>query len=309
MSDIENLSPAEPTPSDPTPTSVLPAPATEPAAEPAAEPAQPTPTEGDWPADWRQKYAGEDPKLLKRLERYGSPKAALDALFAAQAKVAEKGTRLKEGATPEEVAAWRAENGIPESPDKYELSLPNGLVIGEADKEGVSEFLKQAHEANMSPAQVSQAVSWYLDKQEQALAAQSARDEETRMAAEDELRSEYGPEYRRNIRIANELLDEAPEGLKDKILASRGPDGVPLGNDPAMIRWLVGLRLELNPIATVSPGSGTNAVQSVENELQNLRSLMGDRQSEYWKGPKANQLQERYRALTSALHKETRRAA
>lgn len=307
MSDIEPPSPAAPTPSDPIP---APAPLL---ADPApVEGEQPAPvgetppvdsTGGDWPADWRQKYAGEDPKILKRLERYGSPKAALDALFAAQAKVSEKGTRLREGATPDEVAQWRTENGIPDAPDKYELNLPNGLVIGDADREGVADFLKQAHEANMLPSQVNQAVAWYLDKQEQVVAAQAARDEETRMAAEDELRAEYGPEYRRNVVIANQLLDSAPEGVKDRILAARGPDGVPLGNDPSMIRWLVGLSRELNPIATVVPGSGTNAVQAVENELADLRKMMGDHKSEYWKGPKAANLQARYRDLTTAMQK------
>ena len=312
MPDFDPVDPAPPPtpqPIDPAPAPLLadPAPPAPPAGDPPPPAGDPPPpvdsTEGDWPADWRQKYAGEDPKILKRLERYGSPKAALDALFAAQAKVSEKGTRLREGATPDEVAQWRTENGIPDAPDKYELNLPNGLVIGDADREGVADFLKQAHEANMLPSQVNQAVAWYLGKQEQAVAAQAARDEETRMAAEDELRAEYGPEYRRNVVIANQLLDSAPEGVKDRILAARGPDGVPLGNDPSMIRWLVGLSRELNPIATVVPGSGTNAVQAVENELADLRKMMGDHKSEYWKGPKAANLQARYRDLTTAMQK------
>lgn len=304
MPDIESLSPVDPTPSAPipAPAPLLADPAPAPVGEPTLE-AAPELQEGDWPADWRQKYAGEDPKILKRLERYGSPKAALDALFAAQAKVSEKGTRLRDGAAPDEVAQWRTENGIPDSPDKYELNLPNGLIIGEADREGVSDFLKQAHEANMHPSQVNQAVAWYLGKQEQAVAEQSARDEETRMSAEDELRAEYGPDYRRNVSIANQLLDGAPEGVKDRLLAARGPDGTPLGNDPALIRWLVGVSRELNPITTVVPGSGTNAVQAVESEIAEMRKMMGDRTSEYWKGPKASQLQARYRDLTTALQK------
>ena len=86
MSDIENPSPAAPTPSDPipAPAPLLADPAPVEGEQPApvgeAPPATEPVTEGDWPADWRQKYAGDDPKILKRLERYGSPKAALDAL-------------------------------------------------------------------------------------------------------------------------------------------------------------------------------------------------------------------------------------
>ena len=48
---------------------------------------------------------------------------------------------------------------------------------------------------------------------------------ESRMATEDELRAEFGPDYRVNVKIANELLDSAPGGLKNKLLAGRMADG------------------------------------------------------------------------------------
>lgn len=268
------------------------------------------PAAGDWPEDWRQKYAQGNEKVMKRLERYASPKAALDALFAAQSKIStgELKSALKPDATPEEVAAWREENGIPASPGEYELNLPNGLIVGEADKPMVDDFLKQAHEANMHPNQVSQALGWYFSKQDEAIAQQAARDEESRMATEDELRAEFGPEYRRNLQIANDLLAGAPGDLKDKFMTGRLADGTAIGNDPDVIRWLVGLSREINPLATVAPGSGTNAAQAVESELTTLRGMMGDRTSEYWKGPNAQRMQERYRQLVSATQKQGARA-
>src|SRR3990172_7165987 len=86
------------------------APPVDPAAvAPAAIPAPParahreaTPP-GDCPADGRQQYAGDDPKKLSRLERYASPKAALDALFAAQQRISsgELKAALSPDATPE----------------------------------------------------------------------------------------------------------------------------------------------------------------------------------------------------------------
>ena len=83
-------------------------------------------------------------KKLKKLGRYASPQAALDALFNAQARISsgELKAPLKEDATPEEKAAWRAENNIPETPDKYELKLSDGLIVGDADKPLVDDFLK-----------------------------------------------------------------------------------------------------------------------------------------------------------------------
>lgn len=259
---------------------------------------------GDWPADWRQKYSN-DPKVLKRLERYASPKAALDALFAAQNKISsgELKSALKPDATPEERAAWREDNGIPATPKDYDLTLPNGIVVGEADRPFIDSFLEKAHAANMHPTQVKEALGWYYDQQEQTQAAMIARDEESRMKAEDELRAEFGPEYRRNVAMVKQLLDSAPEGVRDRLLDGRMSDGTPIGNDPAVIRWLVGLSRELNPVGTVVPGSGTNAVQAVETELAGLRKMMGDHKSDYWRGPMAATHQERYRKLTSALSK------
>lgn len=290
--------PADPAPIDPAPAPVDPAP---PPADPAPAPAEPT---SEWPADWRQKYS-QDPAVQKRLERYGSPKAALDALFAAQTRISKGDLlpALKDNATPEDVADYRAAHGIPATAAEYDLTLPNGLVIGEADKPMVDEFLARAHETNMHPTQVKEALGWYMDKQEQARAAQTARDTEARMACLDTLREEFGPDYKREVKIAMGVLDSAPPEVKDRFLAGRLSDGTLIGDDPAVIRWLNGLSRELNPVGTVVPGSGTNAVQAVEAEIASMRKMMADHKSDYWKGPMAAKNQARYRELTSALSK------
>lgn len=279
--------------------------------DPGADPADTSTSTADdpapastWPDNWRQQYS-EDPKVVKRLERYASPKAALDALFAAQSKISsgELKSALRENATPEELADWRAANGIPAEAKDYAVKLDNGLIIGEADQPLVDAFLAKAHAAHMQPAQVKEALGFYFEQQEQARIAQEERDNDSRALSEDTLRQEFGADYRRNIGIANQLLDGAPKGVKDQLLAGRLADGTPIGNSPDVIRWLVGLSRELNPIGTVVPGSGTNAVQAIESELGTIRKLMGDHKSEYWKGPGAAKMQERYRDLTTALQK------
>lgn len=280
-----------------------PAPAADPA--PAAPPAgDPPPAAGDWPEDWRTKYS-QDPAVLKRLERYASPKAAIDALFAAQTRISKGDLlpTLKENATPEDVAEYRTAHGIPLEATGYEINLPNGLVIGDADKPVVDEFLARAHAQNMHPSQVNDALGWYFDKQEQARVAQEARDTEHRMATEDELRAEFGPDYRLNVKLAHEILSSAPGDLSDKLLGGRLADGKLIGNDPDVVRWLTKLSRELNPVATVVPGSGTNAVQAVESEMASMKKLMGDRNSEYWKGPLAAKHQARYKQLVEAVQK------
>lgn len=308
-----------PTPSDPSAAVIPPTPAPTEQVPPSPPPVDPAPAgdppvaieteaKGIWPEDWREKYVeqhGGDPKLLKRLQRYASPQAAFDALFAAQNKISsgQIGAPLKPDATAEEKAEWRELNGIPEKASDYKVTLPNGLVFADRDKPVVDAFLERAHENNYTPAQVNDALAFYADQQMKAEQQLMANDIGSQQACEDILREEFGSEYRRNLIAVDEMLSAVPGSVKEQILTARTEDGVALGNDPAVVRWLVGLARELNPIGTVVPGSGTNAVQALETEMDGLRKMMGDHKSEYWKGPNANKLQARYRELIEAKQK------
>ncbi|HET7409683.1 MAG TPA: hypothetical protein VFJ13_05740, partial [Paracoccaceae bacterium] len=185
----------------------------------------------DWPEDWRQRLAGDDKKALKRLERLGSPKDVMTAYRALERKVSsgELKTGLKEDATPEEVASWRRENGIPEKPEDYDTTLPDGLVIGEDDKPLVGEFLTAMHAKNAHPETVKAALAAYYRIAETQQAAQIEADRGFRREAEDALRAEWGPEYRPNVNAMGNFLDGAPAGLKERLLGARLADGKLLG--------------------------------------------------------------------------------
>src|SRR3546814_10458699 len=81
-------------------------------------------------------------------------------------------------ATPEQIAEWRKEQGIPEKPEDYDLKFDNGLVIGEADKPLVAAFLKASHATNVTPAQAKAQIASYYAIQEQQQAARAEKDED-----------------------------------------------------------------------------------------------------------------------------------
>ena len=70
-------------------------------------------TEAAWPQDWRDQLAGGDEKLVKRAQRYASPRDVWNALVAAQNRISsgELKSVLPKDAKPEEIAAWRTEQG------------------------------------------------------------------------------------------------------------------------------------------------------------------------------------------------------
>ena len=270
---------------------------------PAAPAATDAPKD-DWAAT-RSKIAGADEKLLKQLSRYGSLDEAVKAGVEAQKKLAGTRSVAKPGkdATDAEKAAYREANGIPESADKYDLQLPAGLVIGDADKPFLDAFLKTAHDNNLTPEQVNAAANSHFALLEQQVQARNARDEETKVAANEALTEAWGSERDLNLNLIHGLLDTAPAGVKEQLLGARMSDGTPFGNSADALKWLATLARDSNPMATVVPGSGASAQQALAGELEQIQSLMGDRGSEYWKGAKAERMQARYRELLEVQEK------
>jgi len=241
-----------------------------------------------WGENWRKEYAGEDAKLLTQLERFQSPKAALDAYFAAQRRISEGGLKpvLPENATPEQLTAWRKENGIPEKATDYLANLPDGLVIGEGDKPLFESFVTELHKVNADPKVAHAAVAWYNKFAEDQQAVQREADTTYAAQTEDALRGEWGADYRVNQAIRTTFLNRLPEGIKDVFLNSRMPDGRALGDHPDLSKWLVGMERELNPTATLSGGAMGGDTKALESRKAEIEKLQGNQHSEYWKGTK-----------------------
>jgi len=285
--------------------SPVPTPAPSPGATPSPAPT-PEPTKG-WGDNWRQQYAGEDTKLLQRLERYQSPKAALDALIAAQNKISSGELRapLPENATPEQVAAYRQQNGIPEKPEGYFEKLPDGLVIGDADKPMFNSFAEGLHKLNAPPQIAQYAVSWYNKLQEEQAAKVAEGDTTAKTATEDALRAEWGADYRANINHIQGFLAQAPEGVADLVANARGSDGKAILNDPNVVRWLASVARDLNPTGTIVP-TGSTVGKGLEDEITEIEGFMKTNRAEYRKDEKK---QARLRDLYDARARQQARGS
>jgi hypothetical protein len=262
--------------------------------------------EGDksW-SDTVARISKGDDKIAKRLGRYDSVDSLAEALIQAQNKIASGALKsaLPENATEEQLAAWRAENGVPAAPEDYEIALEGDYVIGEADQPIVEEFVKEAHGLNLGNKEVNKVLSWYFAKEEAMVEARNAEDARQRDETTELLRETWGEDYKANKNAIVGLLDAAPPGVKDLMLGARLSDGTPLASHPDTLRWMAQMAREINPAATVVPGSTTNSAQAIETELEQLTKKMGDLESDYWKGPSAEKNQARYRDLLTAQEK------
>lgn len=265
--------------------------------------------ENTWPDTWRENYAGEDEGKLSKLANYASPNAAFDAMISAQTKISSgefKSTNpFPTEGKDEEKALWRSENGIPESSDKYDMTFDSGLVVGDDDKPMIDSFLSSAHTNNMSPDHAKATVQWYYDNEQKMKETQAEIDAQSKVDTEDALRAEWGNEYRSNINRVHGLLDTAPEGLKDKILTARMEDGTPLFSNPDTLKYFIDMALQINPATTLVPGAGDNIAGAITDEIASIEKMQGSKNSDYWKGPKSDGIQKRYRELLTAQEKMT----
>jgi hypothetical protein len=258
---------------------ILETPPADPAAPPAGDPPPATP-------DWRARMAGDDAAFLKRLARFPDEATFAKSFRSLEQKLSsgEYVKPLSPAATPEEKATWRKENGLPENPEAYVegLALPSGLVIGEAEKPVVAELAAVAHESNLDPKAFNGLVAKYYEIQDKQRQAQEDADVAFKLESEDVLRKDWqGPDFRRNLTAVNNLISTWPEGLASAVLAGRDPNGRKLGDNPAFIRQLATLALELNPAATLVPAGTTDPGKGVDARLEEIRAMRRNEPDKY----------------------------
>jgi hypothetical protein len=235
---------------------------------------RPEPT--DWPADWREKYAGQDAKALKALQRYGSPKAALDALFNAQEKIktTKRMPELPENATPEQLKEYRKATGIPDKPDDYKIELADGYVPGKEDEPYVKEFLNEMHGKNATNEQTNAALNAYYRIRETMESDRAEADEIAFASSYEELREEFGKDFKRNHGAVTNFLQQSFGDDYAAVANARGPDGAPLFSNPEIFRKFFSMATTVNPLITITPNAGSEGLKSVKQELDSIRKVM-----------------------------------
>ena len=277
-------------PVEPTPTAVAPA-----APAPDPEPAS------DWRADTLSDMGIEEgsddyEKRSNQLARYTDKAAALKAGFEAQDKIrkGEVASGLPDDPTDEQMTDWRASNGVPETADAYELSLDDGLVLGESDGRIMEGVYQVAHDRNLSTEAVSDLTNAMLKGREAEQDAKIAQDGLDEQTTTRQIKEAWGQDYQANLNLIQGLAQQLPESVRDDFLNARLGDGRALFNAPEVMVYFADMARKLNPSATVVPNSN-NPVQSINDEIKALEAKMG---TDEWH--KDQDSQQRYMALVDA---------
>lgn len=237
-----------------------------------------------WPTDWREQLAAGagDPKAAKLLERFQSPADVAKALIAAQQKI--RSGEYKRAAppsdNPEELKAWREEQGIPESPDGYEIPGVDLATLDPATKDTLEFMRGKLHEAAFDKGKAGVVAQLLQDVAVREIERTAQADATNRDAVEDALRAEWGAEYRRNINMNGAFLNQHFGDGMEAVLNARAPDGRRLADMPEFNKFLNAMA-RANGSDVMFDGDVKGGA-SIETRLEEIRRIMATNINEYY---------------------------
>ena len=254
-----------------------------------------------WPEDWREKAAqhvsaGEEKaykRELKRLERLKDPSAVYGMYRELETKFTS-GSLTKipgEDASEEDKRAFYNQIGVPEKADDYvkDFKFEDGEdFVG--DDEDAKELLEALHK-NGTPKESAHAVLNFLHERENMEAEmQDEEDEQYHWESQRALKEEMGPAYKRTINNISQLFRygaggleaENEESVRNRLLNGRTADGIKIGDDPDMIRWLAAVSHEVDPVATVMDTTAASG-RGVEERIKEIEKMIRTDKHAYFK--------------------------
>ncbi len=272
-----------------------------------------------WADDWREKVAehasaGDEKAYKRELKRLGRVKdpASIYGMYRELESKFTSGNLIKmpgEDASEEELKNFYTQIGIPESKDEYlaEFKYDDGEELGKEEREEVEGLLESLHAAG-APVEAVHAVLNHIHEanliEEEA---QVEEDEDYQIESQRALKEELGPAYKRTINNIAQVFRYAPggtdleneESVRARLLGGRTADGIRIGDDPDIIRWLAAISQEIDPVATVMDTTAPSG-RGLEERIKEIEKFIRTDKREYFKD---QAMQDEYQQLLSAREK------
>jgi hypothetical protein len=160
---------------------------------------------------WVAKQSEKDPSIAKQLRKFSSVDDLGKAWVEAQ-------KRISEG---------------------YKLNLPEGIVVGEADKPLWDLFLNNANKLNLSQAELDKVAPAYYAMEKELNIAQDKQIKEAYRQNDAALREMWSSDMATNLSINEDFLTKTGgEQLVSLLSNAMGADNRPLANHPIFAKFL-----------------------------------------------------------------------
>jgi hypothetical protein len=279
----------------------------------------PEPVAKTFPESWREDLAGGDKAFRRTLDRFDSPAALAKAYKELTVRLSSGDLQATkpppDNATPEQLAAWRAEQGLPQSATAYVdgLQLGDGTVTGQAEKALLASFADEALKGRWTADQYNRAVGWYFDMQDRLAAQRDQADAAFKHEASADLRREWGHDYATNRNAVAQFFDRSfPEDFREALLTARLPDGRVLANHPTFNKAILEVAKSINPTGAMLPNEAGGGLSNAESRIAEIEGKYmraphgSDLWKSYWTGDSGARMQQEYRGLLAAREQSRR---
>jgi hypothetical protein len=193
--------------------------------------------------------------------------------------------------------------GRPESADKYEIELPEGLpdeIASQFNDEKLSLFKQEAHKLGLNAEQVKRLVAWQAGNMSKQHEAYKGIIDQSMEQGESALRQEWGRAYDQNLGFARKAFVEYGG---DALAAKMESSG--LGNDPDVLKAFANIaKTTMADKDLAGPSSGTRMALTPEEARSEASTIMSHPAYTDKRHPEHNSMVKKVQGLFAQAHPE-----
>jgi hypothetical protein len=193
--------------------------------------------------------------------------------------------------------------GRPESADKYEIELPEGLpdeIASQFNDETLSSFKQEAHKLGLNAEQVKRLVAWQVGNMSNQHESYKGIIDQSMEQGESALRQEWGRAYDQNLGFARKAFNEYGG---DALAAKMESSG--LGNDPDVLKAFANIaKTTMADKDLAGPSSGTHMALTPEEARSEASTIMSHPAYTDRRHPEHNSMVKKVQGLFAQAHPE-----
>ena len=224
-------------------------------------------------ATWQTDHLPEDLRDNEKLSNFKDVGSLINSYLYLQKMVGARDKIPTEESSEEEVNSFYNKLGRPETPDSYDIKVPDqGGMAVPYDEKLYSEFLTTAHKSGLTNKQAQDAIDFYAKMNEEADINSTASMQQSKVNAETALKKEWGTkDYDKNLAISRRAFNRFADDDLKKFVEETG-----VSNNVAMVRFLHKIGKSFSDPDMGGTGKNSGSVDSDSAKLE-IDAMMKDK--------------------------------
>lgn len=246
---------------------------------------------------WRDSITDEDHRSVA--DRFNSPADAIKSIVDLRKQISTSIRLPGENASDEDVAKFNKAIGVPDSPEGYEFTMPEGREPTDADKAFQGKMAEIFHKSGVSATAAKNLIDGYNEMTVAAEEAQATADKQFVEETEAALQTKWGKDFERNKNLSSRAAKYLFGDNFEDAAQIETKDGKFILDHPVIMEALAkaGVEMAEDGFMKMDP----EAAGSVQEEINNLNKelheahMAGD-------SKKAGELNDKVQKLYAKLH-------